>query len=228
MFRPFPILTLLFVPALALLIWLGSWQFGRIAEKADAIAAWESRLGGDTIDWRAAICDSPDDIFGHDILPPEDVEVELIRFHGRSASGELGWRLMSPLNVTECFNSGDEEYVLVQTGFETFQGDTLPAPTIVMTAAPPAQGAFDAANNIDTGEFFRFEPDQFAQSLGGITIVPDVWLIEAGDELPQHLAGVPPGQHLGYAMTWWGLAIGLFAIYLLMHVQAGRLRFTRR
>jgi surfeit locus 1 family protein len=228
MFRPLPILTLLFIPALALLIWLGSWQFGRMAEKADAIAAWEARQGGEVLDWQAALCDIRASFTGVDIRPPEGVDSAQIRFHGRSASGELGWRLMSPLQVPACFDPAAGDYMLVQTGFETFEGAVLPAPSTLVFARPPEAGLFDAANNPDTGEFFRFEPDSLSSALGGRPITGEAWLIEAENGLPPHLANVPPGQHLGYALTWWGLAIGLVAVYLLMHVQAGRLRFTRR
>jgi cytochrome oxidase assembly protein ShyY1 len=38
---------------------------------------------------------------------------------------------------------------------------------------------------------------------------------------------LPPEQHLGYALTWWGLAAALVAIYFAVHVNAGRLRFGR-
>jgi len=228
MFRPLPILTILFLPALALLIWLGSWQFGRMAEKADAIAAWEMRQTGDAIDWESVLCEIRDSFYGREILAPDSTESERIKFHGRSASGELGWRLMSPLAVPDCFDPAASQFLLVQTGFETFRGVMLDAPTTLVFSRAPEPGAFDAENNSATGEFFRYVPDDMSEALGGRPIVSEFWLIEADGDMPPHLANVPPGQHLGYAMTWWGLAIGLFAIYLLMHVQAGRLRFTRR
>ena len=36
---------------------------------------------------------------------------------------------------------------------------------------------------------------------------------------------LPPQRHFGYAITWWGLAIALLAVYLAFHHQKGRLRF---
>jgi len=228
MFRPLPLLTLLFIPALALLLWLGSWQYGRMSEKAEAIAAWESREVGDPVDWQAALCDIRSSFTGRAILPPDGVEADDIRFHGRSASGALGWRLMSPVQVPACFEPAAGQFMLVQTGFETFTGETLAAPSVLMITRPPEQGAFDAANTVETGEFFRYEPDALSSALDGRPIAADFWMIEAAEEMPPQLANVPPGQHLGYALTWWGLAIGLIAVYLVMHVQTGRLRFTRR
>ena len=42
----------------------------------------------------------------------------------------------------------------------------------------------------------------------------------AGDPLP-------PERHLGYALTWWGLALALVVIYVIYHIRAGRLSFSR-
>ena len=38
---------------------------------------------------------------------------------------------------------------------------------------------------------------------------------------------LPPERHVGYAITWWGLAAGLVVIYALLHVRRGRLSFKR-
>jgi surfeit locus 1 family protein len=36
---------------------------------------------------------------------------------------------------------------------------------------------------------------------------------------------LPPERHLGYAITWWGLAATLACIYFFYHASIGRLRF---
>jgi len=35
---------------------------------------------------------------------------------------------------------------------------------------------------------------------------------------------IEPARHLGYALTWWGLAIGLIGVYIAMHIKANRLK----
>jgi surfeit locus 1 family protein len=228
MFRPLPVLTLLAIPALALLVWLGSWQWTRMGEKADEIAAWASRPDVAPINWVTALCDIRASFDGRHVLPPDGVLAAEIRFHGRSASGALGWRIMSPVPAPTCLSVASGEFILVQTGFETFRGDRLSSPSTLTILRPPEPGRFDAENNRETAEFFRFDPADLTAAMDGVPIFSDVWLIESDNEMPPHLADVPPGQHLGYALTWWGLAIGLVGIYLLIHVQAGQLRFTRR
>jgi len=228
MFRPLPVLTLFAIPALALLVWLGSWQWTRMGEKADAIAAWESRTDEAPINWLTALCDIRDTFHGRRVLPPDDTLDAEIRFHGRSASGELGWRIMSTAPAPACLTVAAGHVMLVQTGFETFRGERLPPPSTLTILRPPEPGRFDAENNHETAEFFRFDPAELAVAMDGTLVFAEAWLIEFGNEMPPHLANVPPGQHLGYALTWWGLAIGLVGIYLLIHIQASRLRFTRR
>ena len=36
---------------------------------------------------------------------------------------------------------------------------------------------------------------------------------------------LPPARHLGYAITWYGLALVLLAIYFAYHSSVGRLSF---
>jgi surfeit locus 1 family protein len=36
---------------------------------------------------------------------------------------------------------------------------------------------------------------------------------------------LPPQRHLGYAVTWWGLALVLVGVYLAYHISVGRLAF---
>lgn len=228
MFRPLPVLTLFTLPALALLIWLGAWQWGRMGEKAEAIAAWEQSDTGEALPLETALCEIRADFFGRDILPPESEGSHTLRFQGRSASGEPGWRLMSAMPVPECFGPTAGQHVLVQAGFETQRGERGEAPGMLMIEDVPEAGVFTPENLPESDEFYRFEPAQLAAVLDVPAVTTEFWLIESSAEMPPELAQVPPGQHLGYALTWWGMAIALIAVFLLMHVQRGRLRFTRR
>ena len=44
---------------------------------------------------------------------------------------------------------------------------------------------------------------------------------------PRTADPLPPERHLGYALTWWGLAGALIAVYAAFHIRAGRLAFGR-
>ena len=36
---------------------------------------------------------------------------------------------------------------------------------------------------------------------------------------------LPPERHFGYALTWWGMALGLIGVYVALHRARGRLKF---
>ncbi len=228
MFRPMPILSFLMLPALALLVWLGSWQWARMGEKADAIAAWENRQTETVLPLETALCDVRAGFYGREIELQETATGATLRFQGRSPAGAPGWLILSAARVPECFSPAAGEFVLVQTGFESFRGETGTPPATLVIARLPDAGAFAAENLPASNEYYRFNPEQMAAALDVASVTDAFWLVEASAEMPAELATVPPGQHLGYALTWWGLAIGLIAVYLVMHVQSGRLRFTRR
>lgn len=223
-----PILTLALLPALALLIWLGSWQYGRMGEKTEAIAAWESRQNEQALDLATTLCAIASSAFRREVTAPEPVSDVRLRFQGRSAEGEMGWRLMSPIAVPDCFEVANGEFALVQTGFESLRGERTDISGPVMVFRPPEAGAFAAANIPASDEFYRFDRVQLAEALGVTSVTDTFWLLETIDGLPPALAAVPPSQHLGYALTWWGLALALLGVFGVMHVQAGRLGFTRR
>ena len=41
-----------------------------------------------------------------------------------------------------------------------------------------------------------------------------------------NLDNLPPARHLGYALTWFGLALGMIGVYIALHMARGRLRFS--
>jgi len=38
---------------------------------------------------------------------------------------------------------------------------------------------------------------------------------------------LPPARHLGYALTWWGMALALLIMYFVYHAGVGRLTFGK-
>lgn len=227
-FRPLPVLTLVTLPALALLLWLGAWQWGRMGEKAEAMAAWESREISASVSIEDAFCGVGRDVTDAQVLPLGAPTGQVIRFQGRSLAGDPGWRLMRAVALPDCHQETPAGLILVQTGFETVSGEQLAAPERLRVSPPPTAGLFSARNDVANRQFFRFDAEQIAQALAAGPVHGELWLVAAGDGLPPELASVPPGQHLGYALTWWGMALALMAVYAVLHVQQGRLRFTRR
>ena len=125
-FRPFPVLTIIAIPALAALISLGVWQLQRAQWKAGLIEQFErasnapplpssllsvamARLRGGSC--RLAMWTGISDAYPS------------IRMFGQSATGQPGWRLFSSVSAPACAGDG---VLLAELGFEPMPQDYLP------------------------------------------------------------------------------------------------------
>ena len=84
--------------------------------------------------------------------------------------------------------------------------------------APEARNLFTPADDPKTGQFFTKDPATIA-ARDGIVAAP--FIVDA-DATPANPGGWPrggaavvdiPNNHFSYAMTWFGLALGLFGVF---------------
>ena len=234
-FRPLPVLTLWFVPALAILVGLGAWQVQRLHWKQDLIARVEQRM--------AAPADALADALSDGLAAAEwrHVHVQGRFLHGKeiflfapSRAGEPGYHVVTPL-VLENENS-----VLIDRGFVPenlknpavrnegqIAGDVTVS-GVVRLSQPP--GMFTPAPDRINRIWFARDIPSMAEAAGERLMAPVV--VEA--EAAPNPGGYPIGgqtrtdfrnEHLQYAITWFGLAFVLTVIYLLYHHRQGRLQF---
>lgn len=221
-FRPAPILTLFTLAALAVLIGLGAWQLQRMAERT---AIFEQI---------AARAIAPDLTTGQ---IPSDGSIERLRaLEFRGLSG-----VVDDSKTVALFGSAGRTYQRARL----HDGRVIVAETGVRGAGLPVGAAIDGVLRViapdpdlpadDVARGVLFQPGNgLAAALGAPQ--PAVFFLAArslatpnGASLAnpradprQSLPG--PERHLGYAATWYGLAIGLIAIYLLLHGRMGRFR----
>jgi surfeit locus 1 family protein len=226
--RPLPGLTIASIPALALLLGLGVWQVQRAQWKADLIAQYEAAEAAPPAPLSQALCAAGG-------TQPGGVSVDLIlgpdplRIYGAGPQGEPGWMIVQAAYAPDCVlgEVAPERRVLVQTGFETLDGAQSAAPQTLQLEAWPEIGAFTPQNAPGTGDYFRFEAETLAPALG---VAPEalVPLWARWEERPVlERVSIAPATHIGYAITWFGLAASLVAIYLALHARLGRLSFRR-
>ncbi len=238
-FRPLPVMTILALIGLAILIWLGSWQWARYGEKLampEEIA--ESRFV---------------ELTGEAVNTP-------LQYVYTTYKGEALWRSFQL--VDGCLSDAEQSSscegpVFVDVALlSALRPDevglmdvttTYEAATFVV-AENREKSMMGASNQPDKGQWYNANAIAMANALGlenaeaarllepaQIRIVrraPDGeernQRIENPFANPAKIDDLPPARHLGYALTWFGLAATLIGVYLAFHIARGRLSFRRR
>lgn len=238
-FRPYPILTLASVVALVGLVWLGFWQLQRADWKRDLIADYARQAELPSVTWSDGICPSLTGAGEEEPRPIDSAAVdahlatatpkEPFRVFGRSVAGAVGWRLFAALDSTSC--GPEAGWILVQTGFEPEMIGGMPpqhaSADVRYRISPwPDRPPMAGANAPESNQWYWLDYDRMAAITGeplnrGYILTPF-----AGT--PDFLTRTPPVRHISYAVTWFGLAICLLIVYVLVHTQSGRLSLGKR
>lgn len=213
-------LTVLTALGLAVLVALGTWQVNRLAWKHDLIARAEAAAieppvpaailadAGESAEFRRVILTCPG------LASAPFVELRTIE------QGQAGVRL-----VSACRDSG--RTWLVDRGFVADEVVGRPAVSQVATPVriegvlrrPSASGAFTPKPEGRT--FYGRDPEAMAAVLGapGPVAPLTVYLTASSSpDGPAVLPSAPPpafsNNHLGYAATWYGLALVLAGMWI--------------
>lgn len=230
MFRPMPILTGLTVVSLVILIMLGNWQYARYSEKMARPSVSEQTQERTVIN------------VDLDRTVPGNVQ-QVYGF----ADSEPVWRRYAPGRV-----EGTDETVLVMIGAtggaEPVQMAITDLPVSLMFEGFIAEktastSAFTGRDKPDEDIWYRFDPEALAAkfNLSGVPRVAEPLMMSVRNSVdasqtrmtlnPYAFAKpvdpLPPERHLGYALTWWGMALGLLGVYVALHQSRGRLRFKK-
>jgi surfeit locus 1 family protein len=233
-FRPGLWPTVLTLPALAILLGLGVWQLQRLEWKENLIARTEAQLS------QAPIA-LPEELSDTEALSYMPVAVEGRYLHGRELywgsrvrNGVVGLHVVTPFELT------DGRQILIDRGWappdrrdpET-RREGQPVGEVRIEGVireggwsgfPGFAPANDAAGNL----WLWPELPAMAEAAGLERPVTEVYIDAAAG---QHAGEFPIGgqtrvtfknDHLSYAITWFGLAAGLAAVYLIFGLRRGR------
>lgn len=218
------------LPVLAVLLGLGTWQVRRLAWKTDLLAR---------LDAAEAAAPVPLDAGAGPPEPYAKVSARGRFLHDREAllgvevRGErMGAHLLTPLQREE----GRRPALLVDRGWVPLEPRGGAAPDAAAAIARP-QGEVTVIGYVRPGQardwlsatddparrrFFTFDPAAIGTALGLPAVEPfGLVALAAGGEgagggLPVPAAALPRpnNPHLGYAITWYGLALALVLVFL--------------
>jgi surfeit locus 1 family protein len=216
--------------ALAILVGLGLWQLERKAWKESLIARIDARTHGAPgeivpearwAEWRAE-----EDEFRRVRLTGTFLHDREVAVHGllsgQRGSPVQGYYLFTPLRLA----SG--AFVLVNRGFVPTElrdparrGETAPSGEVVLTGlvrAPETRGLFMPENEPGADRWFTRDVAAMAGARGLERAAPfwiDLDPVSNGTGWPRpgQTRLAIPNNHLGYAVTWFGLALALAAVF---------------
>ena len=237
-FRPGTAASLFTLFGLCLLIGLGLWQVQRLEWKESLIADLQARgeiealtslpagsLDGDALSYRRVI------------LTGRYVEGVEFFLPGRSYQGMTGEELAAPF-VTE-----QGRGIIVSRGWlprhrkdpATREGDgssgTIQIEGILRPGGWSGSESFKPVNDPEKNRWVYYDLELMAEAAELEDPVTALYVSLTGREGPQDRVPVPlppavtlSNNHLEYALTWFALAFGLLAIYLVFGFARGRER----
>ena len=214
--KPLPVLSVVSAIAFGILIALGQWQWGR----------WEEK--------RLLSKATPDTV----ALEPFTLLAQGQQLVFAIRDGRPGWRVFEPVRYGDRLVFVDVGYV---PGADAPDWRML-APSRALAQARAVSGdvvhprkpsAF--APKADRAHHLWYQVDLAAMAAAAgvhdaenyYVAMPYIGATGAAEPNPFANPGVsealPPERHLGYALTWWGLAGALVGVYLAFHARQGRL-----
>ena len=230
----------LIVPALAatmgvaVLVSLGTWQLQRRAWKLDLIEKIEARAYGTPgailpeAEWPRWSSEEEEyrrvRVSGR-FLHEHEVAVHGLMPGGQRGQPVQGFYLLTPLRLA------DGSKVIVNRGFVPTQlrdpasrPESQPQAAATVTGlvrSPEKRTSFRPENDPSRDAWYIRDPAEVARAKGLDRVAP--FLIDAGDT--PNPGGWPKGgqtrltmtnDHLGYALTWYGLALALAAVFAML------------
>jgi surfeit locus 1 family protein len=231
-FRPTLAATLTVVPAIALMLGLGTWQLQRMAWKTDLIARVTERVAAPPVALPVALDDPAAWEFRPVTLSGQFLNDQEMLLLARPRQGQAGYEVMTPFQRAD--GGG---VVLVNRGFVPMDKSAaasrvagrVDGPTSLrgLVRLPQSAGLFQPDNVPGAEVWMRADPAAMAAARTLGVVAP--FLVEAlPGQTPGNLPGgieprvELPNNHAQYALTWYGLAATLAVVYVLSQRKSRR------
>ncbi len=239
-FRPSVLMTLATIVVMALFIKAGLWQYN----KAQAKLVLQTQLNARLTEPAVALTDA---LIAGKIADSEDLRYQRVKFVGvydtryqvlldnQVENTVAGYHVLTPMQV-----QGSKLYVLVNRGWisaaldrkvpevitpqgpQTIEGDiAIPAAKFFSLEAPVADGKLQPSlqnqvwQHLDLKRYIKSVP---------FGVQPFVVRLDAKSEAGGFVRNWPPpgeniSMHLGYAYQWFGFALTLLVIYIVLNLK---------
>ncbi len=207
-------LTLAALPVLGLLLALGTWQLQRMTWKHELLA----RIAASEAAPPAPLADPPEP-FSRVLVRGRFLHDRESRVGAEVRANLLGARLLTPLERPGA------PAVLVDRGWvplEPRDPVARPSGTVqVVGYVHPGDrpGLMAARDDPAARRFYTLDPPRIAEALGLSSAEPYALIALADSAVPPGLPDParelprPTDPHLGYAVTWYGLALSLCGVF---------------
>ncbi|MDX6751089.1 SURF1 family protein [Geminicoccaceae bacterium 1502E] len=230
-FRPGLLLTVLCAMALGLLVSLGTWQVARLHWKLDLIARSEQGLALPPVPLPAATTDWAALDFRRVTVAGELLGDRSLAMGTRGEGGRVGAILVTPLKLA------DGRLLPVERGW--LPAELLPPgepPTlrerrhveltgVLRWRGDARQAPFTPDNHPETRRWYWYDGEALVRWLDGpvlpVSLAAEGAAGAEGDLVPQTVAVAYRNDHLGYAITWYSLAVVLVIFYVLLGLKRG-------
>lgn len=216
--------------AFLVLLGLGTWQLDRLAWKQDLLAR---------IDVARTAPAQPLDVVLHRLDQDLDIEFTRVQVDCADYSGRIvylyslhegapGWRPITACRLT----SGPNGSILIDLGFQPGEAGAAPSPqTLTLAPDTPIVGVLRRPSpepwferlaprppSADGRQWLKRDIPGMAAALGADNPAPLMLMLESPSGGPGLVASPLPvglsNRHLVYAVTWYGLALALAAVYI--------------
>ena len=240
-FKPLPGLTIVTLICLAILLYLGTWQYQRLQWKTQLLAEVEEASIAAPFTSLAQISEqlalgSPVDFrkisLSGDFITPSFNDGEPFHFL-RSSGKALTWRLY------QLYDDGAQQAYVATIEYAEARTSNPPRSITgpqqvvgyVRLVRPPSRFPLKSTPEKNRWFVFNAAPDvlDWAGPAGAIETRYYIdWVTDAktAKDLPIRKPDIR-NNHLDYMLTWYSFALILLVIYFLLHKKQGRLSFGR-
>jgi surfeit locus 1 family protein len=215
--------TLATVIGLVVLVSLGTWQTHRGQEKQRLAAAF-ARGDSPAVPYGAA---GGQERYAHVRLQGHYLPERQILLDNMTHNERVGYRVLTPLRTTLGTVLVDRGWVLAPPRREDLPdvrvSDELRTISGRIDQLPRAGIALAASDGAGWPRRLSYPDMATVQRVIGEPVDPNIVLLDAsatdGYVRDWKPGGLPPERHFGYAVQWYGLALALAVIYVVVNVK---------